>query len=134
MRISTFFPGARIWLSLTAVTVIAAALGLTTARASAGPGGPVTPYHGVTAAQRETLLGIPRDTWKIYPSYVYPCTLLQLDNLTFAGCSATPTGYGRYTSAANIGVYLWAVVAAQDLGLVSRPQARDLVAATLNEV
>ena len=24
----------------------------------------------------------------------------------------TPTGYGRYTSAANIGVYLWAVVSA----------------------
>ena len=36
--------------------------------------------------------------------------------MTYAGGSATPTGYGRYTSAANIGVYLWAVVSAHDLG------------------
>jgi hypothetical protein len=47
-----------------------------------------------------------------------------MDNLTFAGGSATPTAYGRYTSAASIGVYLWAVVAARDLGLIGEPQAR----------
>src|SRR5215471_16306322 len=134
MRISTFFPGARIWLSLTAVTVIAAALALTPARASAGPGGPVTPYHGVTAAQRATLLGIARDTWKFYQADVDPGTHLPLDNLTYAGGSATPTGYGRYTSAANVGVYLWAVVAAGDLGLIGRAEARDRVRDTLAEV
>src|SRR5215467_12373161 len=134
MRISTFFPGARIWLSLTAVTVIAAALALTPARASAGPGGPVTPYHGVTAAQRATLLGIARDTWKFYAADVDPGTHLPLDNLTFADGSATPTAYGRYTSAANIGVYLWAVVSAADLGLISRPRASDLAQAALDEV
>ena len=47
---------------------------------------------------------------------------------------ATPTGYGRYTSAANIGVYLWAVVAAYDLGLIGRPQAARRIQATLSEV
>ena len=57
-----------------------------------------------------------------------------MDNLTFAGGSATPTAYGRYTSAANIGVYLWAVVAARDLGLISGPQARAWLEATLTEV
>src|SRR6202035_3794060 len=41
---------------------------------------------------------------------------------------------GTYTSAANIGVYLWAVIAADDLGLISRPQARSLVTATLTTV
>ena len=61
-------------------------------------------------------------------------THLPLDNLTFAALFAPPTGYGRYTSAANIGVYLWAVTAAQDLGLVTRPRARELVTATLREV
>ena len=32
-------------------------------------------------------------------------------------------GVGKYTSASNIGVYLWAVVAASDLELISRSQA-----------
>ncbi len=51
-------------------------------------------------------------------------TNLPMDNLTFAGGSATPTSYGHYTSAANIGVYLWAVVSARDLGLINEAQAR----------
>jgi hypothetical protein len=41
---------------------------------------------------------------------------------------------GIYTSAANIGVYLWAVVAARDLGLIDRTQADSLARATLDEV
>ena len=57
-----------------------------------------------------------------------------MDNVTFAGGSATPTAYGRYTSAANIGVYLWAVVSARDLGLISRAQAAARIRATLTEV
>ena len=60
------------------------------------------------------MLGIARDSWKFYAADVDPDTHLPLDNLTFAGGSATPAAYGRYTSAANIGVYLWAVVAARD--------------------
>ncbi len=97
-------------------------------------GFPVSPYHGLSAAQRARLLGIARDTWKFYAADVDPVTHLPMDNLTFAGGSATPSNYGRYTSAANIGVYLWAVVAARDLGLVSRPQASADVRATLTEV
>ena len=58
-----------------------------------------------------------------------------MDNVTFAGGSATPTTYGRYTSAANIGVYLWAVVSARDLGLISRAAGgRRWIRATLTEV
>ena len=58
-----------------------------------------------------------------------------MDNVTFAGGSATPTSYGRYTSAANIGVYLWAVVSANDLGLISRAARRaSRIQATLTEV
>src|SRR5205807_5486304 len=59
-----------------------------------------------------------------------PNTHLPLDNIGLGGARAK----GAYTSAANIGVYLWAVVAANDLGLVSRPRARSLIEATLNEV
>jgi hypothetical protein len=94
----------------------------------------VAQYSGLTSAQRASLLGIARDTWKFYSADVDPGTNLPMDNLTFAGGSPAPTGYGRYTSAANIGVYLWAVVAAKDLGLISRPQARARIQATLAEV
>jgi hypothetical protein len=104
------------------------------ASSAAGPASPVTSYGGLTSAQRASLMSIARDTWKFYRVDVDATTHLPLDNLTFAGGSATPTSYGRYTSAANIGVYLWAVVAASDLGLISRPQARARLEATLGGV
>jgi hypothetical protein len=104
------------------------------AAAQAAAAAPVASYQGLTRQQQASLLGIARDTWKFYGADVDPTTHLPMDNLTFAGGSATPTGYGRYTSSANIGVYLWAVVAASDLHLVSRPQARDMIEATLTEV
>ncbi len=91
-------------------------------------------YNGLTAAQRANLLNVARDTWKFYGADVDQATSLPMDNLTFAGGSAAPTTYGRYTSAANIGVYLWAVVSARDLGLITERQADTRVAATLTEV
>jgi hypothetical protein len=94
----------------------------------------VARFSGLSPAQRASLLAIARDTWKFYSVDVDPTTHLPLDNVTFAGGSATPTGYGRYTSAANIGVYLWAVVAAKDLGLISKEQANQLARATLTSV
>lgn len=57
-----------------------------------------------------------------------PTTHLPLDNL---GPGAVR---GTYTSAANIGVYLWAVVAARDLGLIDTRRADQLAGATLGEV
>src|SRR5712691_11342802 len=104
------------------------------ATAQAGTAGQVTPYSGLSQAQRPNLLSIARDTWKFYGVDVDTATNLPMDNLTFAGGSATPTSSGRYTSASNIGVYLWAVVSASDLGLISRPQARARITATLTEV
>ena len=97
-------------------------------------GSPVANYNGLSPAQRANLLSIASDTWKFYSADVDPATNLPMDNLTFAGGSATPTTYGRYTSAANIGVYLWAVVSARDLGLISEPQAQARIMATLTEV
>jgi hypothetical protein len=74
------------------------------------------------------LQGIARDTWRFYAADVDPGTHLPLDNL---GPGATR---GAYTSAANIGVYLWAVVAARDLGLISTSRAQQLAGSTLDEV
>jgi hypothetical protein len=83
---------------------------------------------GLTAAQRAVLYGIAGDTWRFYGADVDPDTHLPLDNIG-------PNGNrGTYTSAANIGVYLWAVVAANDLDLISRREARARIASTLTEV
>src|ERR1700759_1638457 len=89
--------------------------------------------QGLSASQRATLLAIAQDTWKFYAADVDPTTHLPLDNLTYARGATTPPPYGPYTSAANIGVYLWAVVAARDLGLISTARATDLAGATLTE-
>ncbi len=103
-------------------------------QAAAGPDTPVAPYASPTGGQRADLRSIAKDTWKFYGADVDQATNLPMDNITFAGGSSSPTGYGRYTSAANIGVYLWAVVAARDLRLISTSQAAARVRATLTEV
>jgi hypothetical protein len=102
--------------------------------AAATPPRKSTDGQGLTTAQRAELQAIARDTWRFYNTDVDPSTHLPMDNVTFAGGSSTPTGYGRYTSAANIGVYLWAVVAAHDLGLISRPAARTKLQQILRAV
>ena len=117
-----------LWL---AAAVVIAMLAPGTARAA---GYQVSRYDGLSPAQRASLLAIARDTWKFYRADVDQATSLPMDNITFAGGAATPTSEGKYTSAANIGVYLWAVVSARDLGLISEPQARARIEATLTEV
>ncbi len=115
-----------------ALAVMALVVYPTQARADADSD--VATFHGLTAAQQATLHDIARDTWKFYSADVDPNTHLPLDNITYAGGSATPTGFGRYTSASNVGVYLWAVVSAHDLGLISRAEADSRITATLTEV
>lgn len=89
---------------------------------------PASQQSPLTAAQRSVLYGIARDTWKFYRNDVDPKTHLPLDNL------GPGTVRGAYTSASNIGVYLWAVVAALDLKLVDREQASSMIGATLRSV
>ena len=120
-----------------AAAAAAAALSSLLTLAPAGPARAVgsagidpAPARVLGAGQRAVLLGIARDTWKFYAADVDPRTHLPLDNLTFAGGSATPTGYGRYTSASNVGVYLWSVVAARDLGLISASGASARITGT----
>jgi hypothetical protein len=103
---------------LAAVAVTAAAL------AVAVPAGAAT----FTPHQKAVLYGIARDTWRFYAADVDSTTHLPLDNL------GPGSVRGTYTSAANIGVYLWAVVAAHDLRLISTSRADQLAGATLDEV
>jgi hypothetical protein len=85
-------------------------------------------HPALSAAQRATLFGVAKDTWKFFEKDVDPVTHLPLDNL---GPGAVR---GAYTSAANIGLYLEAVVSADDLKLIGRPEARSLISATLKTV
>ena len=104
------------------------------ARADGASAYPVASYSGLSQGQRASLLAIARQTWKFYNVDIDSATNLPMDNLSFAGGSGNPTAEGHYTSAANIGVYLWAVVSARDLGLISEAQAQARVTATLTEV
>ncbi|MGZ4626314.1 MAG: DUF3131 domain-containing protein, partial [Kineosporiaceae bacterium] len=94
--------------------------------AEAGPA--FGPGAGLTSVQDADLARIARDTWRFFEQDVDPATHLPLDNL------GPGTTRGAYTSAANIGVYLWSVVAARDLGLVTEGHATALATATLREV
>jgi hypothetical protein len=84
------------------ISVAVAALLPAPATASARAG-------ALTRQQRAVLYGIARDTWRFYAADVDPVTHLPLDNL------GPGSVRGTCTSAANIGVFLWAVVAARDL-------------------
>jgi hypothetical protein len=123
-------------LVVVAATLLAPPAGAQPAAAERAPGGAaaVSTYAGLSPAQRDRLRAIARDTWTFFADDVDPHTHLPLDNLTYAGGGSAPTSRGAYTSSANIGVYLWSLVSASDLGLVSRDRATALAKQTLREV
>jgi hypothetical protein len=108
------------WLTAAGTMALAAAL---PASAVAGQSS-----SALNPPQQSVLHGIAADTWRFYAADVDPVTHLPLDNLGPGGVR------GAYTSAANVGVYLWAVVAAHDLGLIDTSRADTLASQTLREV
>jgi hypothetical protein len=119
----------------TVVALLAAGLLLSVIHTKAGAvtRANVQPYQ-LSSAQRATLRAIAQDTWRFYDVAVDPNTNLPMDNATFANGSTTPTALGTYTSATNVGVYLWAVISAKDLGLITTAAAQKRISATLGEV
>lgn len=61
----------------------------------ASGGIPVADYRGLGAAQRADVMSIAGDTRKFYRADIDPATSLPMDNLTFAGGSATPAASGK---------------------------------------
>lgn len=92
------------------------------------PGGHGSARYDLTRHERAVLAAVARDTWRFFADDVDPTTHLPLDNL------GPGDARGGYTSAANVGVYLWSVVAARDLRLISSRQAEQRVSATLRTV
>lgn len=74
----------------------------------------------------ETLFGYAKDTWQSFVAMTDPNTGLPADKLS--GDLSTPS---INTSPTNIGGYLWSTVVARDLGIISKHEARDRMAQTL---
>jgi len=122
------------WAAVPAVLALAAGAQPAMAASSGGSHGGVANYTGLATAQQQNLMDIAKQSWKFFAADVDPTTHLPMDNVTYAAGSKTPTSFGRYTSSSNIGVYLWSVVSAQDLGLISTGTATSMVRSTLEQV
>lgn len=77
--------------------------------------------------ERDTLLRYAADTWTSMAAMTDDDTGLVADHID--GALSTPSGY---TSPTNIGGSLWSTVVARDLKLVSRSEARERMARTLD--
>lgn len=121
-------------LAVLATIVLAVTLAAAPSGRAAGAAGGAGSSRGVVAGpqfrphQRHVLQRIAEDTWNFYKRDVDPRTHLPMDNL------GPGKARGRYTSSANVGTYLWGVVAARDLHIISSAKARSLLSATLHSV
>lgn len=71
------------------------------------------------------------DTWRSMAAMVDPVSGLPSDNI---GGALDPATRSAYTSPTNVGMYLWSVVGARHLGLISTSDAEDRVRHTLATV
>lgn len=75
----------------------------------------------LTIRERYSLCQIAASTWQFFSHDVNSTTDLPMDNMDFDGVPATD-----YTSPADIAAYLWSVVAAEELNLVTGSEAQTL--------
>jgi hypothetical protein len=86
------------------------------------------PSAGAASDDEATLLRYARDTWRSFALMVEPQTGLPADNI---GGRLHPKTRSEYTSPTNIGMYLWATLAARDLGFIGQGEAVERIAKTL---
>jgi len=77
------------------------------------------------------LKGYARDTWRSFEAMTVPETGMPTDNVAGDLDEGTRAGY---TSPTNIGAYLWSTVAARDIGLIGKREARQRMARTIETV
>src|SRR5438105_10465542 len=124
--------------ALVVVTVAAPTQAQTAPTVSGGDQGALqSATQSLTPERLSALEAIARDSWHFYdyssPTHnadIDPNTGLPRDNIGFYGAPAQ----GNYTSPTNIGVYLWSIIAAQDMGLINRPEALARLNKTITTV
>jgi hypothetical protein len=84
----------------------------------------------LTHGDRE-LEGYARATWFSFERLVVPSTGLPADSI---GGELRPDTRASYTSPTNIGMYLWATLAARDLELISAASARERIQRVLDSL
>jgi hypothetical protein len=107
------------------ILVLAGALALLAAPA------PGTAHAEIPADGIDTLERYAAATWRSFVKLVEPRTGLPADNI---GGRLHPRSRAAYTSPTNIGMYLWATLAARDLGFISAEQATERMTKTLRSV
>ena len=80
------------------------------------------------------LLRVARDTWSGLSKLADREHGLPLDRIAFPGASVAPdlARIGDYTGLTNIGLYLMAIVAADELGFISSEEAQDALHRTIS--
>ncbi len=111
------------------LAVLVAALVSTTGVSPSSTSGDVTTSS--TTDSHRVLKKYAKDTWKSFEAMVEPTTGLPSDNV---GGDLAPASRSAYTSNTNIGAYLWSTVAARDIGLISKREARQRMAQTIDTV
>src|SRR3954447_17211149 len=89
------------------------------ALAAAIPAPAAAGARALDARQRHDLRAIAAQTWGFYVADLDARTNLPRDYVS----EAPELPSGDYTSGTDIGVYLWSIVAARDLRLISRAEA-----------
>lgn len=84
----------------------------------------------LTGQQKKELERIAKRTWAFFEADVNPTTDLPMDNMGFDGAPAD----GAYTSPTDLAMYLWSIVAATQLGLVTPSSGQTLAANALNAI
>jgi len=80
---------------------------------------------------RSTLERWAADTWASFVAMTNPETGLPSDNIDG---DLDPASRAAYTSPTNIGMYIWATLAARDLQLITPTEARERISVTLDSV
>ncbi len=83
----------------------------------------------LSVADRMTLERWAADSWRSMDALVVPRTGLPADNING---DLKRGSRSKYTSPTNIGMYLWAILAARDLDLISADEASERIGLTLN--
>jgi len=103
------------------------------ARLAGWPAAALVDGKTLPAAEREFLRRIARDTWRGLDALTDKPHGLPLDRVHFGNGSVdlSDSKIGDYTSVTNIGFHFLAVAAAHELGFITREQALERLAATL---